>query len=206
MHRGGTGKIQTPHETVEDLISQVREDEIQLIFDGVDEMARPYTASGRKEAMELLREVGNRRAAVYLVRSSYYPRLSEMIASIGTPSDHDFSRGGRRTVVAQIMRLRQEQVNSYLEATLSIEDAKAIRSTLKQAKLDSFLEDPLIISLVVQVVEDHGVESLGVLPRKGERARFLRHLVQQLLIRDTGAKEAYTSPWARFRAVSADSA
>jgi len=53
-----------------------------------------------------------------------------------------------------------------------------------QARLESFLEDPLIISFVAELVEKHGKGGLGVLPRKGERAQFLKHLVEQLLRRE----------------------
>jgi hypothetical protein len=52
-------KYRLPSDSVEGLVAQVLEDEIHLVFDGVDEMARPYTPDGRKEAMELLRDLGN---------------------------------------------------------------------------------------------------------------------------------------------------
>ncbi len=178
------GKYRLPHDCVDGLITQVLEDEVHLIFDGVDEMARPNTPEGRQQALELLNDIGNRRAAIYLVRSSYFPSLADMICSVGLLADHDFAGAQKRLVVAHILRLRQEQVNCYLDARLGIEDARAVRSSLMQAKLDSFLEDPLIISFVAQLVEAHGIGGLGALPRKGERAHFLSHLVEQLLKRE----------------------
>ena len=107
-------RYRLPHECLDGLITQVLEDDVHLIFDGVDEMARPYSAAGRQEAMELFRDIGNRRAAIYLVRSSYFPRLADMISSFGMLADYDFAAAKKRTVTAKILRLRQEQVNCYL--------------------------------------------------------------------------------------------
>ncbi len=177
-------KYRLPHEVIDGLLTQIREDEVHLAFDGVDEMARPYTAEGRAETIGFLSEVGNRRAAIYLVRSAYFPKLTEMIAAIGSLADHDFTTARKRTVLAKIVRLRQEQVNQFLDVRLGLEDAKAVRSSLTEARLESFLEDPLIISFVAQLVETHGRNSLGVLPHKGKRAAFLSHLVEQLLKRE----------------------
>jgi hypothetical protein len=91
-----------------DLIQQVARDEINLIFDGVDEMARPYTEAGRKDAIQLLRDVANRRSAVYFIRGSYYPEIGEMITSFSKLADFDFNKGEKRTTVAQLQGLRQE--------------------------------------------------------------------------------------------------
>jgi hypothetical protein len=44
---------------VDTIVAQVRRNEIHLVFDGVDEMARPYTSGGRKEAIQILARVGN---------------------------------------------------------------------------------------------------------------------------------------------------
>jgi hypothetical protein len=109
------------------LLSQIRDDEVHLVFDGVDEMARPYTAEGREETIDFLSEVGNRRAAIYLVRSAYFPKLTEMITAIGSLADHDFTTARKRTVLAKLVRLRQEQVNQFLDVRLGLEDAKARR-------------------------------------------------------------------------------
>jgi len=177
-------RYRLPHECVDGLITQVLEDTIHLVFDGVDEMARPHTAAGRLEAIELLRGIGNRRAAIYLVRSSYFPKLDEMISKLGMLADVDFATGQKRTVVAKILGLRQEQVNCFLDARLGVDGGKAVRSGLHQVSLASFLEDPLIISFVADLVEEHGTASLGSLPRKGQRAQFLSHLVEQLLKRE----------------------
>jgi NACHT domain/Putative DNA-binding domain len=123
-------RFRLPRECIDGLVAQVRDDMIHLIFDGVDEMARPYTEAGRHSGIELLRDVANRRAAVYFVRSSYYPQMGDMIAEFDLLSDHDFSKKQKGTIVAEILGLRQEQVTSYLESRLGAEEARLVRSGL----------------------------------------------------------------------------
>jgi predicted transcriptional regulator len=184
-------RFRLPRECIDGLVAQVRDDVIHLVFDGVDEMARPYTGAGRHGGIELLRDVANRRAAVYFVRSSYYPQLGEMIAEFDLLSDHDFSKKQKGTVVAEILGLRQEQVTSYLESRLGSEEARLLRSGLHKMGLQSFLGDPLIASLVANLVEEQGMESIESFPTKGRKAHFLSYLVEQLLKREQSKRSRH---------------
>jgi hypothetical protein len=167
-----------------DLIQQVARDEINLIFDGVDEMARPYTEAGRKDAIQLLRDVANRRSAVYFIRGSYYPEIGEMITSFSKLADFDFNKGEKRTTVAQLQGLRQEQVAEYLDSRLGYHDGSAVRSALHKLGFESFLSDPLIVSLVCDLVEEEGIASVQSFPREKQKAHFLGELVRRLLKRE----------------------
>jgi hypothetical protein len=171
-------------DVITDLVVQVERDELNLIFDGVDEMARPYTAVGRKDAIQILRDVGNRRTAIYFVRSSYYPELNQMISDFSLLADHDFKKGEKRTVAAEILQFRQQQMIDYLDSRLGPEDGRFVRSTLHDTGLVSFLSDPLIISLVADLVEDKGIEALQAFPKQGRKAHFLGYLVDELLERE----------------------
>lgn len=169
---------------IESLVTMVRNDQIHLVFDGVDEMARPYNASGRREAIELLRDVGNRISAIYMARSSYYPQLDEMIRSFSPLSDHDFATGRRKAVSVEILGLRQEQVMSFLDSRLGSEESRELRSTLHKMHLESFLSDPLIISSLTMLVEGNGIESIESLPATGQKAHLLGFLVDLMLLRE----------------------
>jgi hypothetical protein len=178
-------------ENVNDVVQQVMRDEIHLIFDGVDEMARPHTESGRKEAIELLRDVGNRRSAIYLIRSSYYPELQEMISGFSRLAAYDFKSGENRSIVIQVTGLRSEQVNQYLDSRLGQEAGKTVRSTLNDLGFQSFLSDPLIVSLICRLVEEEGDISLKSLPRDGGRAHFLGHIVDEMLKRELEKRQRH---------------
>lgn len=186
-------KYRLSREEIDGLITQVRDDEIHLLFDGVDEMARPYTAGGRLEAIEILRDVGNRRAAVYFVRSSYYPQLNHMIADFGRLADHDFATGKKRMVAAEIHGLRKEQVSAYLESRLGAEDAQTVRSGLHKIGLESFLGDPLIVSLVADLVEEEGTKTISSFPTRGQKAHFLSYLVKLLLQREQSKRQRHSA-------------
>jgi hypothetical protein len=173
------------------LLGQIERDEINLVFDGIDEMARPYTVAGRKEAIELLRGVTNRRTAVYLVRSSYYPELSEMVGNFSLLADHDFKKGEKRTVVAEILGLRPEQLVDYLNSRLGPEDAQSVRSGLHKIGLESFLRDPLIVSLVTDLVEEEGIEGVQTFPHERRKADFLGYLVDKLLDREQKKRQRH---------------
>ncbi len=150
---------------------QVRDDKVQLVFDGVDEMARPYTADGRRQAIQLLRDIGNRRAAGYFVRTSYYPQLEQMIAGSAPLAASDLSTGEKRIHRScEIQSLRREQVDAYLESRLGSEDAGNVRSGPHQIRLESFLTDPLIVFLVTNLVEEGGTKTIDSFPRRGQKA------------------------------------
>jgi hypothetical protein len=178
-------------ECVNDLLGEVEADKISLIFDGVDEIAKPHTVSGRKEAIGLLRSVVNRRTAVYCVRSSYYPDTSDMISSFAPLADHDFKKKEKRLVAAQILGLRQEQITDYLDSRLGSEDAQLVRSTLHRIGLESFLRDPLIASFLAELIEEEGIESLHALPQRPRKTDFLGHLVDKLLDREQKKRQRH---------------
>jgi len=188
---GEIARYRLAGDLVKDLVQQVARDEINLIFDGIDEMAKPYTAAGRKDAIQLLRDVVNRRAAVYFIRSSYYPELGEMISNFGALADVDFKTQKSRTVVAQIVGLTQEQVTEYLDSRLGFEDGAAIRSALHRLGLESFLADPLIVSLVCSLFEEEGIGSLQAFPKEGQKAYFLGYLVGELLEREQKKRQRH---------------
>ena len=171
-------------EAIESLVTMVRNDQMHLVFDGVDEMARPYNASGRRESIELLRDVGNRISAIYMARSSYYPQLDEMIRFFNPLSDHDFVTGRKKTVSIEILGLRQEQVMSFLDSRLGSEESHELRSILHKMHLESFLSDPLIISSLTMLVEGNGIESIRSLPSTGQKAHLLGFLVDLMLLRE----------------------
>ena len=179
-------------EHLDRIITLVRTNEIQLIFDGVDEMARPYTTGGRRDAVEILRDVGNGRPAAYFVRSSYFPELNEMLAEFGLVADHDFASGKKRVVSAEILRLRPQQIEAYLQARLGNEDARKVRSGLHKIGLESFLVDPLIMSLVTDLVERDGAETIASFPQKGQKAHFLSYLVNKLLEREQEKRQRHS--------------
>lgn len=178
-------------EQIDSLITQVRQNEIQLVFDGVDEMARPYTTGGRHEAIEILRDVSNGRAAAYLVRSAYFPELNEMLSEFGLLADHDFVKGKKRIVSAEILPLRGQQVEAYLQARLGNEDARKVRSGLHRIGFDSFLVDPLIVSFVTDLVEREGTDTIESFPQKGQKAHFLSYLVNKLLVREQEKRQRH---------------
>jgi hypothetical protein len=180
-------------ESIDRIVEMIRDDKIHLVFDGVDEMARPYTATGRRSAVELLRDIGNRSAALYFVRSSYYPQLDEMINDFNLLADHDFSTKHRRTVNAEVLGLRQEQVAHYLESRLGSEDARQVRSSLHRMNLQSFLGDPLITSLLATLVEDDGIANIESFPGIGQKAHFLGHLVEKLLEREQEKRSRHSA-------------
>jgi hypothetical protein len=186
-------------ECVSRLLGEVERDEINLIFDGVDEMARPYTTAGRKEAIELLRGVANRRTAIYFVRSSYYPDLSEMIGNFSLLADHDFKKDERRTIVTEIRGLRPEQLIDYLNSRLGPEDAQLLRSGLHKIGLESFLGDPLIVSLVTDLVEEEGIEKVQAFPQERRKADFLGYLVDELLDREQKKRQRHGGLAADFK-------
>ena len=68
-------KYRLPQDHLDNIISMVLDDKIHLVFDGVDEMARPYTASGRCEAIEILSDIGNRCRRHILYRSRIPPGI-----------------------------------------------------------------------------------------------------------------------------------
>jgi Cdc6-like AAA superfamily ATPase len=178
-------------ENIDRIVQMVRDDKIHLVFDGVDEMARPYTAAGRRSAIELLRDVGNRSAALYFVRSSYYAQLDEMINDFNLLSDHDFSTKQKRTVSVELLGLRKEQVVSYLESRLGSEEARQVRSSLHRMNLQSFLSDPLITSLLAALIENDGITNIESFPVMGQKAHFLGYLVEKLLEREQGKRSRH---------------
>lgn len=180
-----------PSEIIRELVQRVLRDEIQMIFDGVDEMARPYTETGRDDAIELLRDIGNRRTAIYLVRSSYYPELQGMISSFQKLADYDFKAKENRTVVIQVTALREEQVIEYLDSRIGKENGSVVRSALHKLGLESFLSDPLIVSLVCNLIEEQGLVSIELFPREGHKARFLGYLVDELLKREQEKRQRH---------------
>jgi hypothetical protein len=185
-------------EQVDQLIAAIRTNQVHFVFDGVDEMARPYTASGRHDAIELLKDIGNRSAGVYFVRSSYYPHLNEMLSDFSILADHDLQREQPQMVVAEIRELRQEQVNSFLESRLGAEDAHIVRGTLHRLGLQSFLGDPLIISLVAELIDENGVKTIESYPTAGKKAHFLMYLVEQLLKREQAKRQRHGGLAANF--------
>jgi hypothetical protein len=54
------------------------------------------------------------------------------------------------------------------------------------------LTDPLIVSLVCNLVEEEGIDSIQSFPREGQKARFLSHLVQELLKREQDKRQRHT--------------
>jgi hypothetical protein len=178
-------------ENVNHLLDQIERDEIGLIFDGVDEMAKPYTQAGRKESIDLLRGVVNRRTALYFVRTSYYPELAEMIGNFSLLADHDFQKGDKQTVVAAILGLSKDQVADYLDSRLGTEDAQSIRSVLHKNGLESFLKDPLIVSLLADSLEEEGLEDLREFPHEGGKIAFLGYLISKLLQREQTKRQRY---------------
>jgi hypothetical protein len=184
-------RYELSREHVDRIVAQVREDEIQLIFDGVDEMARPYTAGGRREAVDILKDVGNRRAAIYFVRSSYFPQMNDIITEFSLVADHDFATGRKLITAAEVLQLRNQQVGAYLESRLGNEDARKMRSTLHSFGFEAFLVDPLIVSLITDLVEREGVDSIGAFPHKGQRAHFLSYIVERLLRREQEKRQRH---------------
>lgn len=184
-------KFGLPREDVEKLIGLLRDDQMHLVFDGVDEMARPYSQQGRRDAVEILRDIGNRRTAVYFIRSSYYPQLHEMISDFSSLADHDFAEGQRRIIAAEIQELRETQVVAYLESRLGPEDARKVRSGLHKLGFASFLVDPLIVSLVTNLVEREGYGSIEAFPQKGGKVHLVMYLVNQLLEREQSKRQRH---------------
>jgi hypothetical protein len=184
---------------IDRLVYQVSADQIHLIFDGIDEMARPYTTEGRRQTVEILRDIINRRPAAYFVRTSFFPKHADMIGEFSALADHDFKKDEKQMVVTQLLGLRQEQVNAYLDSRLGPEDARTLRGGLHRLNLTSFLEDPLIISLVTDLIEREGPESIQTFPRAGEKARFLSYLVQKLLRREQGKRNRHGALAENFR-------
>ena len=191
--RSQIGHYHLDYKHVERLLTEVNTDRIQLVFDGVDEMARPYTSAGRRQAVELLKDVANRRTAVYLIRSSYYPDLSAMINDFGLLSDVDFSTTERKVIVAEIRSLRDEQVNAYLEARLGVDAAREVVKMLQKHGLEAFLGDPLMISFVADVVEEFGASSRPSFPRTKHKVRFLSDLIAKLLVREQSKRQRHNA-------------
>jgi len=177
----------------EALVLAVRADEIQLVFDGVDEMAKPVTTAGRREGLELLRDIGNRRTASYFIRSSYYLSLSELIADFANLADHDFAKDASKVVAAELRSLSQQQTMEYLDSRLDGDVVVAVRSGLKSLGLTSLLGDPLIVSYLADLVEDQGPEAVVGFQGAGQKAAFLSYLVEQLLEREQRKRQRQTN-------------
>src|SRR5262249_36578439 len=114
-------------------------------------------------------------------------------------ADHDFETGERRVVAAAIRGLRSEQVGTYLESRLGLDDTRTVRSVLHKAGLSSFLSDPLIVSLLAELVEKEGPDGIGSFPTKGQKAHFLSHLVRRLLQREQSKRQRGTALAADFK-------
>ncbi|MBZ5525322.1 MAG: NACHT domain-containing protein [Acidobacteriia bacterium] len=190
---GQLNRLRLSREDVAHLVASVQQDQISVVFDGVDEMARPYTEAGRHDTIEVLRGIANRRVALYFVRTSYFPKRDEMIAQFALLADLDFSKSQKRIVVTEILHLRQEQVTEYLKARLGPEGATSIQGSLHKFRLESFLKDPLIVSLVAKLVEKEGIESLESLPRKEGKAHFLSSLIEQLVGREQKKRSRHSA-------------
>jgi hypothetical protein len=177
-------KYRLPQEVVDRIASLVQEDEIHLLFDGVDEMAKPHTVEGRSAVIEILRDVGNHNTTVYFIRTSYYPQLDNMISELEKLADYDFTSGEKRIVAAEIRPLRAEQVDEYLESRLGPEDTQRVRGQLSKMGVVSFLADPLIVSFVADLVETEGPSAIESFSAKKQKAHFLSRLVRKLLERE----------------------
>lgn len=173
-------RLRMSRDHVDRLVAQVRLHDIHLVFDGVDEMARPYTADGRKEAMQILAGIGNRAAAAYFVRSSYFPEIDDMLMHCGILATHDLEAGEQRVVTAEIMHLRDEQIVKYLDDRLGRIEGSALRGKLHKLNLTSFLRDPLILAMIVE----YGIESVDAVAEEDRKARFLSNLVLRLVDRE----------------------
>jgi hypothetical protein len=173
-------RLRLSRDHVDRLVSKVLNDEIHLVFDGVDEMARPYTFGGRKEAMQILADIGNRSAAAYFVRGSYYPELNEMLQQFGLLAQHDLETGEQKVVVAEILHLRDEQVVKYLDDRLGKSEGTVLRSNLNKLGFASFMRDPLIMSMIVQF----GIEGFEAVAKEDVKAHFLSKLVLKLVDRE----------------------
>jgi hypothetical protein len=173
-------RLRLNRETVDQLVAQVLNNEIHLVFDGVDEMARPYTSGGRRECIEILRDVGNMCAAAYFVRSSYFAESDEMVSQFGRLAHHDLDTRKQRLDVAEILPLRAEQVTKYLDDRLGATEGAHLRRTLHRLKVESFLRDPLIVSIIAE----YGVEGVEAAAEEDKKAQFLSGLVERLVNRE----------------------
>ena len=180
-------RLRIPRRQVDEIVAQVRRNEIHLVFDGVDEMARPYTAGGRREAIQILAGVGNQTATAYFVRSSYFPHIGDMLAHFGVLASHDLVKDEKRLVTAEIMHLRDEQVIRYLDDRLGKAEASELRSKLHKVKLSSLLRDPLIVSMIAE----YGVDSFEAAADEDKKAAFLSRLVLGLVDREQEKRQAH---------------
>lgn len=169
---------------IDALVQMVRDGDIHLIFDGVDEMGKAYTPEGRQSGLELLRDIGNATASIYLVRSSYYPKLEEMCSDFALVAEHVFETRKRNLMIAEIRGLRPDQVHAYLESRLGFDEASKLRGQLSKLKLESFLSDPLIIHTLATLVDQQGAKGIQTFRGSGEKARFLEFIVHKLLSRE----------------------
>jgi DNA replication protein DnaC len=109
-------KLRLSRSDIDDLVRLVEQDEICLVLDGVDEMARPYTLEGRREAFQLIKENMNRRTTVLAMRSTYFTNKEEMLEMIEQLGEYNSRTNQRSYRVAELCGLTQLQVEQLLSA------------------------------------------------------------------------------------------
>src|SRR5262249_8113678 len=150
---------------------------------GVDEMARPHSAIGRQEAFLLIKENLNTRACVISVRPNYFESRKEMIDRICDLPPFNLNDRSHRYRVASLCELRPVQVAQLVTSGLADEDepidAKRRIGELGRAGLATFLKDPLVLSLCIEMGTEPGFALSGDSSRVALVAKLLERLIHR---------------------------
>ena len=171
---------------IDKIIAKVNADEVILVFDGVDEMGKPHNSEGRNDAIDLLMDTGNNATSIYLVRTSYFPNIKEMIDLFNTKTKYNIDTGKRNTYFIKVAPLSEEQVLDFLNIRLDQETAKKIITTIKKLHLDSFLKDPLIITYFVDSIITENIVNINEIDTIAgkSKAHILSNIIKKMLKRE----------------------
>ena len=179
---------------VNQLIKEYENDKIKIIFDSVDEMAKPYTLFGRQEVIKVLKSIGNNAASLYFLRSTYFKsdeELFEEFEKIIYLEDNQNIEEMLEHIT--ICDLSDDQVRDLIESRIKSKTILDGINELLKSKFKNTLKDPLIISFVTSFLKESEkfkpFEFLRDLPVR--RVEFLDYLLRGLLKREFFKREKH---------------
>lgn len=179
---------------IDDLVRLVENDHVNLVFDAVDEMARPYSAAGRKEALDLIRDNTNQLPCLVTARSNYFSNEGEMQTWFAELAPPAFAKALPERS-ARVCELTDRQVEDLLEGGLENEeepaDSKSVARSLREMGLGSFLRDPLVLSLCIELLRQR--ENLRVAAKPG-KVQLIKSLLDRIIAREDEKRWRHRGP------------
>lgn len=140
-------------EDADRLLEMFEENKINIIYDSVDEMAKPYSKEGRKQVIESLRQIGNKTSSIYFVRSTYFKTLNELkemfkkLSYSAKVDDYSLN-------INEICDLDEKQIKDLFFSRLDADIAVNILSQITKKDYKKILRDPLIVSLICNYIDE----------------------------------------------------